>query len=696
MANSAVHCAVERMDNAGLHSALLERLRVGVIVWRVAEDDAGKATLIAANPAASTLTGLDFTVWLGASLRERCPAAIAAGRHEVYAAVAGSGAQLSFDAARYPELGNALLSGLLVGLPERHVGVVFDDAARPGAANDSTLRLNAFLDSIVDNIPTMVFVKDAEHLRYELTNRAGELLTGWKRQDILGKDDYEVFPKEAAFFQEKDRDVLREGRLLDIPEEPIDTPHGRRWLHTKKIPILKPDGTPGHLLGISIDITERKLAVEALERAHVELERRVAERTSELVEANARLTREMNERQRAQEALQVAEEQLRHSQKMEAVGRLAGGVAHDFNNLLSVILSYTSILSEGQDPQNHVAEGLAQIRKASERAADLTRQLLAFSRQQVLAPRVVDLNVVIDGMGRMLRRVIGEDLELKIVQAPGIGRVKADPGQLEQVIMNLVVNARDAMPSGGRLTLQTENVELDESYARDHVGVSAGAYVMLAVIDTGTGMDKATLGRVFEPFFTTKKLGKGTGLGLSTVFGIVKQSGGHISAESVLTRGSSFRIYFARTAEEVTSAPPTDGVTQARGGSETLLLVEDEEQVRVIARDILCGQGYRVLDAASPSEALSLSDAYGSPIDLLVTDVIMPEMNGRVLSERLRAQRPELEVLFMSGYTDKALEPDGVLAPGAAFLQKPITPLTLAAAVRRILDARQPGKSASA
>lgn len=684
------------MDNAGLQNALFERMRLGIVVWHVADDDAGGATLVAANPAASTLTGLDFTAWLGSSLRERCPAAIAAGRHEVFAEVVRSERQQAFEAAAYADLGGKLVSGFVLPLPERCVGVVFDDATERGLADDATRKLNAFLDSIVENIPTMVFVKDAEHLRYELYNRAGELLTGWKRQDILGKDDHEVFPNEAAFFQAKDRDVLREGKLLDIPEEPIDTPAGRRWLHTKKIPILKPDGTPGHLLGISLDITERKLAAEALERAHDELERRVAERTSELLEANAQLTREMNERQRAQDALELAEEQLRHSQKMEAVGRLAGGVAHDFNNLLSVILSYTSILSEGLDEQNPVTEGLTQIRKASERAADLTRQLLAFSRQQVLAPRVVDLNVVIDGMGRMLRRVIGEDLELKLVQAPGIGRVKADPGQLEQVIMNLVVNARDAMPSGGRLTLQTQNVDLDEPYARDHVGVTPGPYVMLAVIDTGTGMDKATLGRVFEPFFTTKKLGKGTGLGLSTVFGIVKQSGGHISAESELSHGSTFRIYFARTEEAVSNVTPPEGVTQARGGSETLLLVEDEEQVRVIARDILVGHGYRVLDAASPSEALSLSAAYGGHIDLLVTDVIMPEMNGRVLSERLRAQRPEMEVLFMSGYTDKALDPDGVLAPDAAFLQKPITPLSLAAMVRRILDARLPSKSASA
>jgi len=254
------------------------------------------------------------------------------------------------------------------------------------------------------------------------------------------------------------------------------------------------------------------------------------------------------------------------------------------------------------------------------------------------------------------------------------------------VIMNLVVNARDAMPSGGRLTLKTENIELDEAYAREHVGVAAGPYVVLSVVDSGIGMDKATLARAFEPFFTTKKLGKGTGLGLSTVFGIVKQSGGHIAVESEQARGSTFRIYFARTDEALSNTTPPESAARARGGSETVLLVEDEEQVRIIARDILRGHGYRVLDARSPSEALALSAAYRDTIDLLVTDVIMPEMNGRMLSERLRVQRPELEVLFISGYTDKALDPEGVLAPGSAFLQKPITPDSLASAVRRLLD----------
>jgi PAS domain S-box-containing protein len=661
------------MDQARLQHAVLEQMPHALVVWQLTGGDARSLSLVAANAAASRLSGFDLLPWLGRPLAEVCPRAVEQGRLEAYAAVLRGGVQRPLDVGTYPELAAAQVSGVLLPLGEQHLAVMFDAAS---SLRDDELRLrNSFLESIVDNIPTMVFVKNAVDLSYELYNRAGEMLSGLRREDILGKDDREVFPKEAEFFQMKDREVLQGGLMVDIPEEPLDTPTGRRWLHTKKIPLFHADGSPAHLVGISLDITERKLAVEALEGAQTELEQRVADRTR---------------------ALQAAEEQLRHAQKMEAVGRLAGGVAHDFNNLLSVILSYTTILADGLDEHDPIAEGLTQIRKASERAADLTRQLLAFSRQQVLAPRVLDLNVVLDHMSRMLRRVIGEDIELKILQAPTLGRTRADPGQLEQVILNLVVNARDAMPRGGRLTLKTQDVELDDAYARDHVGVSAGPYVMLSVADTGTGMDQATLGRVFEPFFTTKKLGKGTGLGLSTVFGIVKQSGGHISAKSEVARGSTFRIYFSRTEDPLSLATPQEGTAQVRGGSETVLLVEDEEQVRIIARDILLALGYRVLDAGGPSEALALSAAYGGSIDLLVSDVIMPEMNGRALSERLRLQRPDLEVLYMSGYADKALDPDGVLAPGSAFLQKPITPASLTSAVRRLLDERLQNRSRSA
>jgi two-component system, cell cycle sensor histidine kinase and response regulator CckA len=685
------------MHPGPLFSALIERMKLAAVIWYIPETDAAELTLVAGNPAARAVSGLDYQALQGSKLGQRCPEALAQGRHLAYAEVLSRAVELSLPPAVYPELGARVVSGSIVPLPERCVAVLFEDATEREQAAEAARKLNAFLDSILENIPTKVFVKDAQHLRYELYNRAGEMLSGWSRSQVLGQDDQSLYPKEQAdFFQAKDREVLRSGRMLDIPEEPIDTAYGRRWLNTKKIPIFKPDGQPSHLVGISVDITERKLAVEALQRAREDLETRVEERTHELVAMNEQLVREMNERQRAQKALEQTEEQLRHSQKMEAIGRLAGGVAHDFNNLLSVILSYANVLSGRVDADSSVAEGLSQIRKASERAADLTRQLLAFSRQQVLAPRVVDLNAIIDGMSRMLGRVIGEDIELELLQAAELGHIRADPGQLEQVIMNLVVNARDAMPSGGRLTLETTNVEIDDAYAREHVGVTAGPYVMLAVTDNGIGMDKATLGRIFEPFFTTKRLGKGTGLGLSTVFGIVKQSGGHISAVSEPEQGTTFRIYLARTEAPLSVLAPPPSPIPARGGTETLLLVEDEEQVRVVACEILKDEGYRVLEAASPTEALTVAAAFSGPIDLLVTDVILPEMNGRVLSERLRRARPTLEVLFMSGYTDKALDPDGVLAPGSAFLQKPITPQALTSAVRRLLDSGPETRSESA
>jgi PAS domain S-box-containing protein len=688
---ATAHAPLEAVKAEGTVSdALIERMGLGLVVWRLDDaSDPARLTLVSANPAALRLTKLDFGSMLGRTIGELFPAAISLGRHQLYAEVALAGIERPLDAAAYPELGDGIVSGSIVPLPNKCVGVVFARASGQRGPEDETLKLSAFLDSIVDNIPAMVFVKDAEHLRYERVNRVAESLTGYDRKYLYGKDDHQLHSKEQAdFFQAKDRDVLRGGRMLDIPEEPLDTPGGQRWLHTKKIPILGPDGIPRHLLGISLDITERKVAVEALRKAHEELEIRVQERTSDLVRANTQLKREIDDRQRTQEALAHAEDQLRHSQKMEAVGRLAGGIAHDFNNLLSVIISYATILATEVDPGSELAQGLDEIRRAGERAADLTRQLLAFSRQQVLEPRTIDLNEVIDKMDRMLRRVIGEDLQLKTTRAAPLGRIKADPGQLEQVIMNLVVNARDAMPQGGSLTIETRDVHVDETCAREHLGVAPGPYVTLAVTDTGVGMDKATLGRIFEPFFTTKEQGKGTGLGLSTVFGIVKQSGGHISVDSKPSQGTTFKVYFARNDDPLSIASLAEMTPPVLQGTETILLVEDEEQVRILAREILIGHGYHVLEARDPADALVISANRSEAIDLLVTDIVMPQMNGRLLSERLRSTRPEMEVMFMSGYTDNALDHDGGLDPAVAFLQKPITPLALTRMVRRILDAK--------
>jgi len=380
------------------------------------------------------------------------------------------------------------------------------------------------------------------------------------------------------------------------------------------------------------------------------------------------------------------EMQLLQAQKMEAVGLLAGGVAHDFNNVLTAIGGYAELVREdlpGEDARRHDVE---EILRATERAATLTRQLLAFSRRQVLAPRVLDLNGVVAGVDNMLRRLIGADVELRTALAPELGAVRADPGQLEQVIMNLVVNARDAMPRGGKLTLETANAELDESYALEHPAVVAGPYVMLAVSDSGVGMDAATQARVFEPFFTTKEKGKGTGLGLATVYGIVKQSGGNIWLYSEPGRGTTFKIYLPRVDQPPEQPAAAPAPRAAPRGSETVLLVEDDEAVRALARKMLAAHGYTVLAAASGAEALKLAADHTGPIHLLVTDVVLPGMSGRELATRFQSVRPGLKVLYTSGYTDDAVVHHGVLDPGIAFLQKPFTSGTLARKVRETLD----------
>jgi PAS domain S-box-containing protein len=380
------------------------------------------------------------------------------------------------------------------------------------------------------------------------------------------------------------------------------------------------------------------------------------------------------------------EEQFRQAQKMEAVGQLAGGIAHDFNNLLTAILGNTQLLLRDLPPGDASRSDVEEIRKASERAAALTRQLLAYSRRQLLQPEVLDLNVVVAEMDRMLRRLIGEHIALATALAPDLGRVRADPSQLEQVIVNLVVNARDAMPDGGRLTIETANVDLDETYTEQHLGAAAGAYAMLAVTDTGTGMDASVRAHLFEPFFTTKEVGKGTGLGLATVYGIVKQSGGYISVYTEPGHGSSFKVYLPRTAPLPPAAAPAASRPTATRGSETILIVEDEAAVLALSRRALEKQGYTVLAAANPADALRLVERHGGAIHLLLTDVVMPGMSGRELAEQLAARRAGIRVLYMSGYPGDAIAQGGTLAPGSAFLSKPFAPDGLARKVRDVLD----------
>jgi two-component system cell cycle sensor histidine kinase/response regulator CckA len=385
------------------------------------------------------------------------------------------------------------------------------------------------------------------------------------------------------------------------------------------------------------------------------------------------------------------EEQLRHAQKMEAVGQLAGGIAHDFNNLLTVISGRAMFLHERLGPVHAWRRDVEQIMATADRAVELTRRLLAFSRRQVLQPRVMDPNASLAGLEPLLRQLIGEHITLIVRPGPALGRVRADPGQIEQVIMNLAVNARDAMPRGGRLVIETADAELDVGYARRHGEVSPGPYVLMAVSDTGVGMDAATRARIFEPFFTTKPLGEGTGLGLAMVYGIVKQSGGHVAVYSEVGRGSTFKIYLPRVADDGEPLPARPPVVWPAGGGETILLVEDEAGVRELAREVLEEAGYPVVEASDPEQALRIAEQHDGPIHLLLTDVVMPRIDGPELARRLLAARPRLKVLFMSGYTDGAVAEQRLLERGTAFLQKPFTPDALARKVRQVLDALPAG-----
>ena len=463
------------------------------------------------------------------------------------------------------------------------------------------------------------------------------------REDFLSR----VHPDDLPRFTAARDEAMATGQPLRIDHRIVRPDGTVRWVHERADIQRDGQGRQLRFIGVVQDITERK---------------------------------------QAEDALQAAEEQLRQSQKMDAIGRLAGGVAHDFNNLLSIITGRSELLLRQQELADNARRDIDLIHRTADRAASLTRQLLAFSRKQVLQPKVLELNTVVANMGRMLRRVIGEDVDLVVVARPGLGRVSADPGQLEQVILNLAVNARDAMPGGGRLTIETADVELDVKHAQRHPGVEAGRHVMLAVTDTGVGMEPEVRERIFEPFFTTKEIGRGTGLGLSTVYGIVQQSGGTIWVYSEPGHGTTFKIYLPSVDEPAQDAEPAQD--PPRGGSETIFLCEDEPDLRELTREVLEEYGYRVLEAGDGEEALDVLASYRDKIDLLLTDVVMPRMNGSQLAARLTRERG-VRVLYMSGYTETSLV-RGDAAPGAGFLQKPFSPVSLARAVREILDGTRP------
>ena len=387
-------------------------------------------------------------------------------------------------------------------------------------------------------------------------------------------------------------------------------------------------------------------------------------------------------------ALQKSEEQLLQAQKLEAVGRLAGGISHDFNNLLTAIMGYSELTLRQLPPNDPLCRNIQEIKRASERAASLTRQLLAFSRKQVMQLRVFDLNVVVRDIERMLLRMIGEDIDLRTILQEDLGNIKADPSQIEQVIMNLVVNSRDAMPKGGKLAIETARVYLDETYAQNHIEPAPGVYVMLAVSDSGVGVSEEVRQHIFEPFFTTKEPGKGTGLGLSTVYGIVKQLGGHVWVYSEPDKGTTFKVYLPSVIEEADEYQQPTAPATVPDGTETILLVEDAEAVRHLARDVLKSRGYNVFEAADAATAHSICRRYQRAIDLLLSDVVMPLRSGVDLAKELLEIHPEMNVLYMSGYTEDTVVHHGVLDPGVNFIQKPFSADVLAIRVREVLDAR--------
>jgi PAS domain S-box-containing protein len=496
-------------------------------------------------------------------------------------------------------------------------------------------------DSILQRVRNLVLVSGPDGGITYASPSVKQVL-GYEPAEVLGDAWWELTIEDPVERQ-RERTLVARAARGEIPprssflERPVRTRDGKmRWIlwHDSK--------GPGDLLiGVGVDVTERR----------------------------------------------VLEEQFRQAQKMEAVGRLAGGVAHDFNNILTAIIGYSDLLLRSASLSEEDRRDLAEIRDAADRAARLTKQLLTFSRKQVVQIQPVNLNDLVQGMEPMLKRLLGEDVTLTTALAPDLAAVEADPGQLEQVIMNLAVNARDAMPDGGQLTIETRNVELDAEYAATHANVVPGRYVLLAVSDTGHGMDESVRAHLFEPFFTTKPRGQGTGLGLATVHGIVHQSGGHIWAYSEVGYGTTMKVYLPRGGQEAAPLEREADASAWPRGTETILVVEDDAGVRKLVISTLAACGYQVLVASTGSAAVELAHNHAGAIHLLVTDVVMPEMNGRAIAQALAAGRPGLPVLYMSGYPDEAMMRHGVLEPGIELIQKPFTPGALARRVREVLDA---------
>jgi PAS domain S-box-containing protein len=526
------------------------------------------------------------------------------------------------------------------GEPE-HLVIVNRDITERKRAEEALFRSEAGFRSVVEDAPYGIYRSSTDG-RFLQVNPALQKLLGYESREALLERDLagDIF-QHPAEYERMTEFLTRNEEIKDVEME---------W--------KRQDGTP-----ITVRCSGRRVSVGNGVPAHFEV---FAEDVTEK---------------------RVLERQLRMAQKMEAIGRLSGGIAHDFNNLLGVIIGYSGVLKKALGQDNDLCEHALEIEKAGRRAASLTKQLLAFSRQQVLTPAVLNLNTLVSDMEKMLPRLLGEDIEVSLELHPELCQVKADQSQIEQVIMNLAVNARDAMPTGGKLKVRTANIELDLSYTRSHPGSKAGKYVLLEVSDTGVGMDAATLTHIFEPFFTTKERGKGTGLGLATVYGIVKQSDGYIAVDSTPGKGTSFQIYLRQYSGRSTEEEPGAVPEEALRGSETILLVEDAEPLRKLAQTFLEGGGFLVLPADCGEAAMEVAARHGKAIDLLLTDVVMPGMNGRVLAEQLLPRQPGMKVLYMSGYTDSFIAGHGVLDQTTQLLHKPFTEEALIRKVREVLDA---------
>jgi len=568
-------------------------------------------------------------------------------------------------------------------------------SASPDAISSRASWTDEQFRALLEAAPDAMVIANAEG-KISLVNAQTESLFGYQRDELLGQP-VEILIPERYHGQHVNH---REGYGKTPRLRPMGA--GRELFGRRKdgteFPVeisLSPFRTEDGVRVFSAirDITPQKKAQNELREAKEELETRVLERTAELVRANEALQGEivqrelaMRQRDTEQERARRLEEQLLLTQKMEAIGRLAGGIAHDFNNLLGVILGNAEMMLKSANAPASFLERVDQIKMAGEEAATVTRQLLAFARQQVSEAQLLDVNVVLTDLEPLLRRIVEENIRLEMVLTRGIGDVKIDRSQLSQVILNLVANARDAMGTGGRLTIETNNTYLGEAYVREHIDVEPGPYVQLSVTDSGQGMDKETVSRIFEPFFTTKEKGAGSGLGLATVYGIVRQSGGHIWVYSEPGRGTTFKIYLPRVKGTGGEDFAAENAGEVSNGTETILLVEDSKLLAKVTRDFLQSSGYRVLMAAEASEALNVAHEYAGRIHLLLTDVVMPHMNGKELSDLLLKKRPELKVLYMSGHTAGVISQNALLEDEVAFIEKPFTHDALARKIRQLLD----------